>query len=623
MDADDVDATPDVPAGNCASDVTTGVRCPRKGNTMSDIDRLITRRSALGLLLVSSAALAACANTSSLAARAQSAESTPVPASPGPTQGTTAPAASASPMAATAGPTAAPRAATVIPAAAGASPVAQASASTGGPTTPLLNPGVVSWVHIGDLHITTGDQQNYTDLKTIVASVNQYLKNGVNFAFISGDNANDNTEAEYQLIKDAVTPLQVPLYIVPGDHDSKAGQTLYKQYLGAKTYQSFSTGGYHFAFLNMLDANGGFGLGDEQMAWLKQDLDAAKAKGEQSLLFGHTYDLSKLGSSGQAVQQLIAQDNVLMLDAGHTHYNDVANDGHAIYATGRNTGQVTEGPVGFVLVNVDHGVVSWKFKQLGSWPFVMITSPTEKLLIVDPSQAVQGTVNVRAKIWDDKGVASATLQVDGGTGMPMQQIGSTQMWQVNVDTGPLPGGDHKLRVNVQGAGGNTAVDEITMVVQKSGAYAVPQRQAGASGNSIGAYADRGLLGNHTAGGAGGPGGGGKGPKGAAPASSGTPGASSSGSAASPAGPGSGGPGGGGKGPKGPAGPATITAVNGGSLTLQFSDGSTQQVTLASNATVARIVSGSPSDLKAGEKVDVKLTTNQDGSRSIQSIEIEP
>ena len=35
-------------------------------------------------------------------------------------------------------------------------------------TTTILNPGVVSWVHFGDLNITTGDQQNYADFKMLI-----------------------------------------------------------------------------------------------------------------------------------------------------------------------------------------------------------------------------------------------------------------------------------------------------------------------------------------------------------------------------------------------------------------------------------------------------------------------
>ncbi|MHB8574290.1 MAG: metallophosphoesterase [Dehalococcoidia bacterium] len=494
-----------------------------------------------------------------------------------------------------------------------------------GATTTVQNPGVVSWVHIGDLHITTADQQNYQDLQTIIQNTNQYLLNGINFAVLPGDNANEGTAAEYQLIKQATDQLQAPLYDVPGDHDLKSGSlALYEQYLEPVPYQSFTADQYHFVFIDALDASpsGGFGLSADQLTWLTSDLEAAAQQGLQSVLFMHPYP-SQLGSSAQAVQDLIDKDHVLLVDSGHTHYNDVANDGHTIYAATRSTGQVTEGPVGFSITNLDNGVVSWKFKPLGSWPFAMITSPADKQLITDPSQAnqvVRGTIDLRAKVWDDKGVASATYQVDGGAAQPLTQIGTTQMWSAPLDSTQLSDGDHQVTVNVQGAGGNTTEDTVTITVNQAGTYQAPQHSDGASGNSIGAYAEKGLLGNHTAGGPGGapkggPGGAPKGGPGGAPKgapSAGPKGAPGAGPKGAPSGAPGSGPG---------AGTATITAVNGNTLTLTLANGSTQQVTLNSATSILKEVTGSPGDLQPNQKVAVATTVASDGTVTATSIEI--
>jgi hypothetical protein len=353
-------------------------------------------------------------------------------------------------------------------------------------TSAILNPGVVSWVHIGDLHITTGDQQNYTDFKTIITNVNQYLKNGVNFVLLPGDNANDHTESEYQLIKQATDQLQVPLYAIPGDHDSKNGLTLYNKYLEPVNYQSFTADKYHFVFLDVMS-----GISDDQKSWLTKDIDAAVKAGLKSVIFMHTYNLAS------ELQDVIQRDNVIMVDCGHTHYNEVTNDGHTIYAATRSTGQASEGPVGFSLINLDNGVVSWKFKPLGSWPFVMITSPSDKLLMINGSQIVKGTVDIRAKIWDDKGIASATMQIDGGQAVPLTRIGETQMWSAPFASAKVSDGDHKITVKVTGAGGNTNEDAITVTVNQSGSIPQTQKSFGPGGNSIGAYAEKGLLGTHS------------------------------------------------------------------------------------------------------------------------------
>jgi len=78
------------------------------------------------------------------------------------------------------------------------------------------------------------------------------------------------------------------------------------------------------------------------------------------------------------------------------------------------------------------------------------------------------------------------------------------MWSAPFDSTTVSDGDHRIQVMVQGAGGNTSTDEISVVVNQSGTYQLPQRQFGPANNDIGTYADKGLLGNHTAGGPGGP-----------------------------------------------------------------------------------------------------------------------
>jgi hypothetical protein len=359
-------------------------------------------------------------------------------------------------------------------------------------------------------------------------------------------------------------------------------------------YQSFTAGGYHFVLLDVMS-----GISSDEKAWMTSDLDAAAKAGLKSVVFMHTYNLAP------ELQDLIQRDNVILVDAGHTHYNDVANDGHTIYAATRSTGQATEGPVGFSIVNLDNGVVSWKFKQLGSFPFVMITSPSDKQLIIDPSQVVKGTVNVRAKIWDDKGVATTTMQVNGGTAVALQRIGNTQMWSAPFDSTRVSDGDHKLTVNVTGAGGNTSSDTVTVIVNQGSSFHVAERAFGQSANSIGAYAEKGLLGNHatTAGhpGKNGPGGQPGGPDGR----------QARGPAAGPHGP-KGGPGNSDQ-------SATVVGVQGDAVTIALPDGTRQTVQVNASTTIVREETGTVNDLRQGEIIHLRLAKAPDArGQSTQS-----
>ena len=102
------------------------------------------------------------------------------------------------------------------------------------------------------------------------------------------------------------------------------------------------------------------------------------------MLFGKDFK-SLLADADRAGTEISKDELAAMLDdssaalvsVGHTHYNEISNDGRTIYAATRSTGQIEEGDVGFAFAAIDRGAVSWRFKPLqSSWPFVTITSPS-------------------------------------------------------------------------------------------------------------------------------------------------------------------------------------------------------------------------------------------------------
>jgi len=408
---------------------------------------------------------------------------------------------------------------------------------------------VVSWVHIGDLHMVDTTLSNYSDLKTIVNDINSYMKDGVNFAFLPGDNANDGATSEYQLVHGLVQNLQVPLKAVPGDHDLKAGGTgPFIQYIYPKNPDSFDIGNYHFVLLNSFDLQ-------NQLAFLTSDLTAAKAAGKQSVLMFHNFDVNQLGSS---LQSLIQNDNVIMVDTGHTHSNVLANDGHTVYSATRSTGQATEGPVGFSLNSLDHGVVSWKFQPLGQWPFVSITSPADQALLINGDQVVKGTTTIHVKAFSDAAINSVSYQIDGGAKVAMSDRGGN-LWSGSWNASGVSDGAHTIDVSVTDANGKTGTDQIKALVNQAGSYTAPTKSFGPENNVLPASSIKGLLGA-TGGGGGGKGGGKGGPGPGACTTSGTTTATPTATAATGTTPAAGGKGGKGCGPggKGGAGPAACT-----------------------------------------------------------------
>jgi hypothetical protein len=48
-----------------------------------------------------------------------------------------------------------------------------------------------------------------------------------------------------------------------------------------------------------------------------------------------------LGDSAATVGKLLHEHHLLLVEMGHTHYNEIANDGRVLYAATRSTGQIT------------------------------------------------------------------------------------------------------------------------------------------------------------------------------------------------------------------------------------------------------------------------------------------
>ncbi len=79
--------------------------------------------------------------------------------------------------------------------------------------------GVISWVHLGDLHMRAAGEQNDLDLQAIVKEVNSAFEKSVSFVFLPGDNADHGDASTYKIIRRSLDALTVPWCAIVGDHD--------------------------------------------------------------------------------------------------------------------------------------------------------------------------------------------------------------------------------------------------------------------------------------------------------------------------------------------------------------------------------------------------------------------
>jgi len=350
--------------------------------------------------------------------------------------------------------------------------------------------GVITWVHFGDLHMTKAGEQNHLDLAEIVDEVNQAFADSVSFVFLPGDVADDGSRAAYAVVRGELDRLEVPWCAIIGDHDvHEKSFANFKEAMSEQTHYAFSVGDTRFLAMNAFDVPEppSFTVLEEQLRWAEQELELATKNGQTKVLLLHCYP-SDLKVGGEEVSRLVREYDVGLIDMGHTHYNEIANDGRTIYSATRSTGQIEEGPVGYSVTNIDGGVVSWRFIELGKLPIAVITSPSDERLLTKLSETPQGTMKVRAKFWGVAEAVEATAHLNGQT-HPMKCVSNSHVWEADVPTPQAETGP--LKVSFKDADGKLASDEIRV--------AIGQRKEGKSeerdqDNALEAWPEHGLLG---------------------------------------------------------------------------------------------------------------------------------
>jgi hypothetical protein len=200
----------------------------------------------------------------------------------------------------------------------------------------------------------------------------------------------------------------------------------------------------------------------------------------------HAYP-ADLGDEAEELVTMFDDSPVVLVDMGHTHYNELANDGRTVYAATRSTGQIEEDNAGFAFVAVDRGAVSWRFKPLGSpWPFVMITSPADRRLMTGPYQIAGSSGAIRASAFGAVLVAEAEFRIDDGDWHPMYG-GDGGVFSA---TAAVPDRSFSLSVRVTDQDRHQDIDTIEVARSQT----ANRKPTGSDAGSIGAWPERHLLG---------------------------------------------------------------------------------------------------------------------------------
>jgi 3',5'-cyclic-AMP phosphodiesterase len=356
---------------------------------------------------------------------------------------------------------------------------------------PLDITGIVSWVQIGDLHLTTAAEQNFADMRHIAEQLNARFAANLNFVFLPGDHAENGRPEQYELVRSVLDQLRLPWFSTVGDHDVHSRTfDLYCRAMLPLTHYALEVGNCRFIALNTFSdpAPHSFILDELQFAFLEQQLESATSSGMNTVLLMHCYP-SDLRQGYERLRELIFHYRPLLVAMGHTHYNEIARDEATVYSTTRSTGQIEEGPVGFSITNIDGGCVSWKFKDLASVePFVMITSPADWRLTPSAAGKHSDIPPLRIKVWSAQTIRTVNAEFTGQKRVPLEQIPGTNVWQ---EPNTLLDGCARVRVIAGTEDGQQGIDEIELQHIASAQFRFAHRD---QDNAIGAWPERGVLG---------------------------------------------------------------------------------------------------------------------------------
>ncbi|HEX4741256.1 MAG TPA: metallophosphoesterase [Caulobacteraceae bacterium] len=209
------------------------------------------------------------------------------------------------------------------------------------------------FVQISDSHIGFNKDANPDVAGTLTRSIAlvNALPQAPAFIMHTGDITHLSKAAEFDHAAQLLSGLRVSeLHTTPGEHDvtDGAGTEYFARYGGPsknRGYYSFDHAGVHFVGLvNVMQfkAGGLASLGDEQLAWLKDDLSGRSAS-QPIVIFAHMpmwsiYEPWGWGSSdSDQVLALVNRFGSVTVLNGHIHQVVSKVEGHVTFHTARST----------------------------------------------------------------------------------------------------------------------------------------------------------------------------------------------------------------------------------------------------------------------------------------------
>ena len=217
-----------------------------------------------------------------------------------------------------------------------------------------------TFLQISDSHVGFDKPANPNALGTLEEAVNKIkgLQAKPSFLIHTGDIAHLSKPSEFDDAQRVISQAKLDVHYVPGEHDVIDEDTgkLYMERFGKGTkgsgWYSFDANGVHFVGLvNVMDLKGGGmgNLGNEQLAWLENDLKGRSAS-TPIVLFAHiplwvVYKEWGWGTEdGERALGMIKRFGSVTVLNGHIHQIIQKVEGNVAFHTARSTAFLQPAP---------------------------------------------------------------------------------------------------------------------------------------------------------------------------------------------------------------------------------------------------------------------------------------
>ncbi len=183
----------------------------------------------------------------------------------------------------------------------------------------------LKFAFISDTHIGSPNGGSEEDLRRTIRDINQ-MKD-IAFVVITGDITELGKDSEIALAKKILDSLQIPMYIIPGNHDSgwsESGAATFNEIFGSDKF-TFSYNGIRFLgcasgpYLRMSDGH----IPRDAINWMNTEL--TKLGPQEPVIFLNHYPIDNSLDNWYDATNALKTRNIIAILCGHGHNNHAMN----------------------------------------------------------------------------------------------------------------------------------------------------------------------------------------------------------------------------------------------------------------------------------------------------------